>query len=237
MNKIVKFKENQLEKINHPGNFLYVYKGKFHFMDSFCNAMIINSEPNLEDLTYNLAFDVEQYFIKFLESCKLSKDKPAILTVNGYTRAEDIENALGTNYTYLDSDANIVEYHDKPFYMNITSEKFESVMETLLTIRKDIFPLPNNICVFIFNPEDTKLPGLDKITTVARSRSVYTTTYIEDKQKFEDLYMPEILEIIESNCKLIFKCNQQEIVFIETKPYGLKPKTYEYKRDESLIDN
>ncbi|MBR7172762.1 MAG: hypothetical protein IKD36_03110 [Clostridia bacterium] len=231
MKKIVKFKEKQLEKINFPGNFLYTYKEKFHFADSFCNAVIINSEPSDENEPNNIAFNVEKYFLNYLKACKFAQNPPAILTVNGYTRAEDIEEILGDKYEYLSSDDDISKHHDKTFYMNITAEKFEPVMDALFEARRDIFPLPNNIVMFIFNPEDDKLPGIDKITTVSRSRSIYTTTYIEDKQKFEKLYMPEILDIVEANCKIIFKSNQNEILSIEARPYGAKPKTYEYKKD------
>ncbi len=236
MKKIVKLKEKQLEKTNIPGNLLYVYKYKYHFADSFCNSMIINDAQPVNDLPLTLNFLVEKHFINFLNACKLSNNSPAILTIDGYTRAEDIEEALGKKYMYLDSDANIAEYHDKPFYMNITHEKFETTMEKLFESRKDIFPLPNNICVFIFMPEDKKLSGIERITTISRSRNIFVTTYIDSKQQFEDLYSPEIYEILDANSKLIFKCNQKEIVSIETRPYGSKSKIYEYKRDLSLID-
>ncbi len=230
MKKIIKLKEKQLEKNGLPGNLLYMQKDKYHFVDSFCNAMIINNNEPAEDSTFNLAFDVEKYFINFLEACKYSNNPPAILTVNAYTRFEDIEEALGKNYTYLDSNSNVAEVHDKNFFMNITAEKFEPVLESLLETRRDIFPAPNNIVVFIFNAEDTKLPSIERITTVSRSRNIFVTTLIADKQKFDELYMPEILEIVEANSKLIFNCNQNEILSVTLKPTGAKPKTIKFER-------
>ena len=143
---------------------------------------------------------------------------------------EDIEEALGKNYTYLDSNSNVAEVHDKNFFMNITAEKFEPVLESLLEARRDIFPAPNNIVVFIFNAEETKLTSIERITTVSRSRNIFVTTLIADKQKFDELYMPEILEIVEANSKLIFNCNQNEILSVTLKPTGAKPKTIKFER-------
>lgn len=237
MNKIVKIKEKNLASCKLPGNFLYSKKDTYFFADSFCHSIILNHEKYVKENQNErrLFLNVEQHILNALEACKESTTPPAILTVNSYIKSEYIEERLNSKYTYIEHDEDFVSKHSEPIYLNVTTEDFDPIIDGLIKARTDLFPCPNEVLVYIFNPEDYKIDNLLPIITVARSRRIFITVYIEDKDKFIETYGAETFDLIKENAKIIFNSDYDNIQSVTIFKSNGKEKTIKYKHDFEVL--
>ena len=217
MENIIKFSEKKMQKNRVSGNFLYYFKEKYHFTDRNSHSIFLNNKPNESGSSYengDLFLNLEAHFLNYLKACSLSANTPAILTVNAYTKFEQLESALGQKYSFADSTEDFIKNQTNACFKNVLSPEFEPLITPILKERTDVFPVPNELLVFIFNAEDEKIEHLTEIITIARSRNVYITLEIQNIEKFVEIYGKETFDIILQNCRIIFGCNNNEIIDI-----------------------
>ena len=209
-----KITDKKLAAFKPSGNFLYRDGDNIYFAPRYSHTLFLSqkTENSSANSPQNLYLEIENYLLDMFEVYSATAEKPSFLFLNSYTSPEKILEILGSDYTDIDDPRDLNKLETTPsIYFSNDENEFLDILETLIRGRTDKFDT-NNIFVIVDSPEENKINHLEKIITIARSRRIYFTVIIHDKEAFEQLYYPETLEIIQSNCRITFDCDENEIL-------------------------
>lgn len=219
MNKIIKIKEEKLEKQN-VGTFLYCDKKELNFCERPTSVMFEVKEDCVGDgEKYSMNFD--SYVAKFMDICPKINNKPSLLFLNCVPK--DPVNVLnGKTKTYkfvsgLEKDEDLETFNTEPSITCVASGVVDA-LERLVMSRNDGVA-KTDVYVFFNSPEDYKTlkytPSLDAVVTVSRSRKIYFVLNFQNPEKFIETYGKEMYETIGAYCPVKFLCNKNGVVDIQ----------------------
>ncbi|MGN1222830.1 MAG: hypothetical protein ACI4T1_01710 [Christensenellales bacterium] len=159
-----------------------------------------------------------------MEICSEVKNKPSLLFLNCVPKnLIKILNGTEDNYkhnyhflTELNQDEDFKNFNEKPC-VTCVQEGFAYVLKKLVETRSDGIP-QNDVFVFFNEPEyshNLRLPSLDTVITISRSRRIYFVLNFINKSKYIEKCGPESYQVIEDNCKTKFICNYNGVVDIQ----------------------
>jgi len=116
----------------------------------------------------------------------------------------------------LKEDEDFKNFNEKPC-VTCVQEGFADVLKKLVETRNDGIP-QNDVFVFFNEPEyshNLRIPSLDTVITVSRSRKIYFVLNFVNKSKYIQEYGAQSYQIIKDNCKTKFICNYDGVVDIQ----------------------
>lgn len=222
---IIKVRKEELINLTLNGNFLYEENGELYFTNKL-NHTIFELDKDFKnyDETLNHSMNFEDYIQKFMEICSEVKNKPSLLFLNCVPKnIIKILNGTEDNYkhnyhflTELNQDEDFKNFNEKPC-VTCVQEGFADVLKKLVETRNDDIS-QNDVFVFFDEPENIhnlRLPSLDTVITISRSRRIYFVLNFINKSKYIEKYGPESYQVIEDNCKTKFICDYNGVVDIQ----------------------
>ena len=222
---IIKIRKEKLINLTLNGNFLYEENEELYFTDKLNHAIFeLDKDFKNYDETLNHSMNFDDYVQKFLEICSKAKNKPSLLFLNYVPKnLVQILNGSDNNYKHnyhllmqLKEDDDFKNFNEKPC-VSCMQEGFAEILKKLVETRSENIP-QNDVLIFFNQPENIhnlRLPSLETVITVSRSRKIYFVLNFVNKFKYIQEYGPESYQIIKDNCKTKFICNYDGVVDIQ----------------------
>ena len=181
--------KNDISNTELSGNFLFEENNAYHFSTNFLGSTLYIESSNTEN---TCDIDLTSHFNSLVEAYQNSASKPSFIFFNDEL---NLASKLSATHEKVEP-ANITKLTDAPCYCKVSNAaELHDILETLIRTRTDLFP-SNIIFAIINNPCIEKIERYEMISTVSRSRRIFLLSIIKNKKEFEQLYAPEILEII-----------------------------------------
>lgn len=201
--KVNEYTYRELTSKNKIGSLVYEKDLKYDLSDEKVNVLFSVEDGSVNDVKIEEEFD--KYYKKVIYLTSKSKDNTSFILFGNEKDIQYYENHRDCK-DFLVNDIKLLNESNK--ILLARNGQNQELLSDLVSDRSNTIPT-NDVVVIIRQLENFDIPSFDMLLTVSRSRKIYYIIEIEDAQKFNNKYTPEVLEIIKAHSKLFYVVGEE----------------------------